>query len=209
MFDLAPVSLWLEDYSARQDAVRRVARRRRDRSARPFRAPTPRAIKACSGRIRVLKVNRSTLALFEAADLDASRRQSRPRLPRRHARPPMSRNWRSSGTGRRRSPATPSTTRSPAGGSTSSSQGRILPGHEDSWARVLIAIEDVTERENARREHADSDELCARPVRAFAGVALGRGFQRHQEAARRDAATAASPISASSPTCIPNSSSAA
>ncbi len=33
-------------------------------------------------------------------------------------------------------------------------KGTILPGYEDSWERILVAIEDVTERENARRELA-------------------------------------------------------
>jgi len=32
----------------------------------------------------------------------------------------------------------------------------ILPGHEQSWDRVMIAIEDVTERETARRNLMDS-----------------------------------------------------
>ncbi len=31
-------------------------------------------------------------------------------------------------------------------------KGVVLPGHEDSWDRVLLSIEDVTAREEARRE---------------------------------------------------------
>jgi diguanylate cyclase (GGDEF)-like protein len=36
--------------------------------------------------------------------------------------------------------------------------GTVLPGYEHSWERVLIAIEDVTERETARRRLAISEE---------------------------------------------------
>ena len=36
-------------------------------------------------------------------------------------------------------------------------EGRILPGFEADWARVLVAIDDVSERENARREVAASE----------------------------------------------------
>jgi diguanylate cyclase (GGDEF)-like protein len=39
-------------------------------------------------------------------------------------------------------------------------KGSILPGHEDSWERILIAIEDVTERESARRQLAFSEEYA-------------------------------------------------
>src|SRR5262249_61944009 len=68
MFDLAPVSLRVEDSSPikRQcDAWRRAgvtdlrAYLRGDRSR----------VKACSDLIRVIKVNRKTLSLFEANDL--------------------------------------------------------------------------------------------------------------------------------------------
>ena len=48
----------------------------------------------------------------------------------------------------------------PAAASTSSSQARVLPGYEDSWERVLVAIEDVTERENARRWLAISEHYA-------------------------------------------------
>jgi diguanylate cyclase (GGDEF)-like protein/PAS domain S-box-containing protein len=39
-------------------------------------------------------------------------------------------------------------------------KGSVLPGYEDSWERVLIAIEDVTERENARRQLTVSEEYA-------------------------------------------------
>ncbi len=39
-------------------------------------------------------------------------------------------------------------------------KGVILPGYEASWERVLIALEDVTEREGARRLHALSEDYA-------------------------------------------------
>ena len=36
--------------------------------------------------------------------------------------------------------------------------GTLLPGHEDDWARVLVAIDDVSEREGARRLLALSED---------------------------------------------------
>jgi diguanylate cyclase (GGDEF)-like protein len=38
--------------------------------------------------------------------------------------------------------------------------GTILPGHENSWDRIMIAIEDVTEREGARRRLVDSENYA-------------------------------------------------
>ena len=36
--------------------------------------------------------------------------------------------------------------------------GAVLPGHESSWERVLVAVDDVTEREGARRLLALSED---------------------------------------------------
>jgi diguanylate cyclase (GGDEF)-like protein/PAS domain S-box-containing protein len=39
-------------------------------------------------------------------------------------------------------------------------KGTVLPGYEDSWERILIAIEDVTERETARRRLSMSEDYA-------------------------------------------------
>jgi len=155
MFDLAPVSLWLEDYSAvgqlfevwRAEGVTDLANH--------FRAD-PSRIKACAERIRVLKVNRRTLALFEAADLDELvanlARVFRDDMLDRHAEELVSL-WNGENgffshsinyslTGRRIDIQV---------------TGRVLPGYEQTLGRLLVAIEDVSERENARRRHAISE----------------------------------------------------
>src|SRR5690606_36968318 len=69
MFDLAPVSLWLEDFSAvrqlfeqwRADGVSDIEAFLREDTSR---------IVACTELIRVLKVNARTLELFESPDLE-------------------------------------------------------------------------------------------------------------------------------------------
>ena len=50
-------------------------------------------------------------------------------------------------------------------------KGAVLPGYEDTWERMLIAIEDVTERETARRHHAAS-EAYARGLFEHSPVSL-------------------------------------
>lgn len=68
MFEMAPVSLWIEDYSA----VRTLFEQWRAAGVsdiRPFLAGKPDRVRQCSERIRILKVNRKTLSLFGARDL--------------------------------------------------------------------------------------------------------------------------------------------
>src|SRR3954453_8422779 len=68
MFDLAPVSLWIEDFSA----VKALFEQWRSEGVddiKAFLAADPDRVRLCSERIRVLKVNRRTLSLFGARDL--------------------------------------------------------------------------------------------------------------------------------------------
>ncbi len=158
MFDLAPVSLWLEDFSA----VGRLFEQWRAAGVTDLAAylrADPSRIKACAGRIRVLKVNARTLALFEAtdtADLVANLdKVFRDDMLDRHVGELtalwdghsefLSHSVNYSLTGRRID---------------IQMTGRVLPGYEKSLERVLIAIEDVTEREAARRKHAASENYA-------------------------------------------------
>lgn len=142
MFELAPVSLWLEDYSAlkqlfdrwRADGVTDI---------RAHLAQDPTRVRQCSASLKVLKVNQRTLELFAAQDqqtleanlgkvfrddmLDAVSHE-------------LAQLW--SGLlefsnqtvnyaldGRRLDVKI---------------RARILPGHEESWSRVLVSLEDTT-----------------------------------------------------------------
>lgn len=154
MFELAPVSLWLEDFSGVKALFEQWRAEGVTDLASHFHAD-PARIKACSERIRVLKVNARTLALFEAADLDDLvgnlGKVFRDDMLERHA-DELTALWNGqteffshsvnySLSGRRID---------------IQMTGRVLPGYEQNLERILIAIEDVTERESARRELSSS-----------------------------------------------------
>jgi diguanylate cyclase (GGDEF)-like protein len=169
MFELAPVSLWLEDYSG----LRRLLATWRDAGVTDLRAyllDDPRRVKECSALIKVIKVNRATLALFEASSLEhlvaSLDRVFRDDMLKTHVDELVqlwdgksgfsSHTVNYSLTGRRIDIQL---------------KGAVLPGHEATWDRVLIAIEDVTERETARRQHAAS-EIYARGLFEHSPVSL-------------------------------------
>jgi len=158
MFDLAPISLWLEDYTG----LKALFNGWRDlgvTSLRDFLREHPECVSQCSEQIRVLKVNKRTLSLFEAdsldhlvANLDKVFRADMLKafvdelcqLWDGHA---------SFGS---------NTVNYTLSGQRLDIQlkGVVLPGYEDSLARVLLSVEDVTERETARRQLAKAEEYA-------------------------------------------------
>ena len=169
MFDLAPVSLWLEDYSG----VRRLFEAWRAEGVSDLRAhlaADPARVAVCSQAIRIIAVNRHTLALFEAADL--------PQLAANLGRILRDDMWQAhveelvqlwdGGTSFRSNSVnyTLSGRRLDV-----QVKAGILPGHEYDWERLLVAVEDVTEREQARRGLARS-ELHARGLFEHSPVSL-------------------------------------
>jgi diguanylate cyclase (GGDEF)-like protein len=169
MFDLAPVSLWLEDYSGLKQLFAEW-RASGVTSLRKHLEADPERVRACSSRIRVLKVNRKTLSLFEAEDLahlvGNLEKIFRADMLKTHI-DELVQLWNGE---------------CEFGGNTVNYtlsgkrldiqlKGTILPGHEESWDRVLVAIENVTERETARRELAVS-EAYARGLFEHSPVSL-------------------------------------
>ena len=67
MFELAPVSLWLEDYSALK-ALFAAWRAEGVTDLRAYFAADTARVRQCSACIRLIKVNRTTLTLYEAKD---------------------------------------------------------------------------------------------------------------------------------------------
>lgn len=155
MFELAPVSLWLEDFSG----LARLFAQWRAAGVSDLRAhlrADPARVQACTAALRVLQVNRQTLQMFGAPDqatllanLDMIFRDEM----QDHHVEDMIRLWQgeleySSQTvnysldGRRLEVRL---------------QVRVLPGHEQDWGRVLLALEDISEREQARRALARSE----------------------------------------------------
>jgi diguanylate cyclase (GGDEF)-like protein len=169
MFDLAPVSLWLEDYSG----VKHLLDEWRAAgvvSLREYLEEDFERVRACSSRIRVIKVNRKTLSLFEAdslehlvANLDEIFRAD---MLKTHIEE-LVQLWEGEiGFGSNTVNYTLSGKRLDI-----QLNGTILPGHESQWDRVLVAIEDVTETETARRELAIS-EAYARGLFEHSPVSL-------------------------------------
>ena len=152
MFELAPVSLWLEDYSELKALFDRWRASGIADLRELFRAD-PDRVHECSDKIRILAVNSKTHALFESRGLDhlvsnlslvfrddMMDTHGEEMIQLWEGKPEFSNvsvNY--SLTGRRID---------------IQMTGRILPGYEDDWGRVLVAIEDVTERESARRSLA-------------------------------------------------------
>lgn len=169
MFELAPVSLWLEDYSG----LKQIFQNWREAgvvSLREYLQADPERVRACSSQIRVIKVNRKTLSLFEAQDLthlvtnlDSIFRED---MLNTHI-DELVQLW----NGAREFES--NTVNYTLSGKRLDIQlkGAVLPGHEEQWDRVLVAIEDVTEREVARRELAAS-ETYARGLFEHSPVSL-------------------------------------
>ena len=150
MFELAPVSLWLEDFSG----LARLFAQWRAEGVGDLRAhlrADPARLQTCMAGLRVLQVNRETLRLFGAPDLATLLagldRIFRDEMLERHVED-LQRLWQgdleySSRTvnytldGRRLEVLL---------------HLRVLPGHERDWGRVLLALEDVSAQEAARRE---------------------------------------------------------
>ncbi|HWT29882.1 MAG TPA: diguanylate cyclase [Propylenella sp.] len=169
MFERAPVSLWLEDYSGLKELFagwRQVG----VTDLRAFLLADPQRVRACSERIRILKVNRKTLSLFEASDVA----QLGENLSGIFRDPMLTAHldelvqlWDG------RSEFSSNSVNFTLSGRRLDIQlkGQILPGHEDRWDRVLVAVEDVTERETARRRlHAS--EIYARGLFEHSPVSL-------------------------------------
>ncbi|HJV71413.1 sensor domain-containing diguanylate cyclase [Ideonella sp.] len=148
MFELAPVSLWLEDFSG---LAALFARWRAEgvSDLRAFLCADRARIAQCTRELKVLKVNRRTLELFGAADqptLVASLdKVFRDDMLDHHVEE-LVQLWNGA-----RSYASQTVNYTLDGRRLDVSlQVRVLPGHEAAWDRVLLSLEDVSAREQAR-----------------------------------------------------------
>ncbi|RYZ12787.1 MAG: diguanylate cyclase [Comamonadaceae bacterium] len=158
MFDLAPVSLWLEDYGG----LKRLFDRWRAEGVEDLLAhldADPARVRECIAQYRVLRVNQRTLAMFGAPDqatllagldsvfrddMAASARHELDRLWRGELRVEnRSVNYRLDG--RRLDVQV---------------HLRVLPGHEAGWDRVLVSLEDITEQTRAQEERVRSEQYA-------------------------------------------------
>lgn len=149
LFEYAPISLWEQDFSAIKDFFDDL-RRQGVSDLEAYLDAHPEAVEACMGRIRVVRANRQTLNLYgvrDEAQLVASLDKLFRDEMRQHFRDELRALW--------------------SGHLTWSGEGvnytltgkpievllswRILPGSEQTWKQVLVAIEDITRRKQAER----------------------------------------------------------
>ncbi|MEJ2624070.1 MAG: sensor domain-containing diguanylate cyclase [Pseudolabrys sp.] len=169
VFNLAPVALWLEDYSEVK-ALLEVWRRAGVTSLRDHLTGRPELVKECASRIKLLRVNRKTLSLFAARDLDhlvANLDQVfRDDMLTTHIEE-LVQLWEGN------TEFTSNAVNYSLAGERLDIQlkATILPGYEDTWSHVLLATEDVTDREEARRQLIGSENY-ARGLFAHSPVSL-------------------------------------
>ncbi|QDM18261.1 diguanylate cyclase [Tardiphaga sp. vice352] len=158
MFELAPVSLWIEDYSDVKALFEQWQAQGVD-DIGTYLLANPARVQECSQRIRILRVNRKTLSLFGARDLNhlmvSLSLVMRDDTFKSHVSE-LAQLW--SG----QTQFSSHTVNYTLAGDRLDIQlhGTVLPGHEARWDRVMIAIEDVTEREGARRRLAKSEDYA-------------------------------------------------
>lgn len=158
MFELAPVSLWLEDYSQ----LHALFARWRAEGVSDLRAwlrAEPARIEQCSRCLRVLAVNRRTLALFGASDtaeLVARLGQVfRDDMLEFHVEE-LAALW----DGRLEFHSQTVNYALDGRRLDVLVRGSVLPGHAGDWSRVLIAIEDISDRTRAEARLARSERYA-------------------------------------------------
>ncbi|KQV44428.1 MULTISPECIES: sensor domain-containing diguanylate cyclase [unclassified Rhizobium] len=149
IFDLAPIAMWIEDFSGVRELFD-LWRAEGVRDIRSWLQADLARVAACSQRIRVLKVNRRTLDLFEARDRDHLvanlDRVFRDEMLTSHINE-LSQLW----EGRREFSGTAVNYTLSGRRLDIQLRGSVLPGHEETLGKVLLTTEDVTAREDARR----------------------------------------------------------
>lgn len=158
IFQLAPVPLWLEDYGA----IRRLFTRWRAEGVedlRAFFAEDPERVARCSAAIRILAVNDCALELYGARDL-AHLRENLPVIFAGEMLQTLAGElvqlWENGESFQN------SAVNFTIGGRRLDIhlRGRVLPGHEADWTRVLVSTTDVTEREAAGRRLVASESYA-------------------------------------------------
>ncbi|PWW01806.1 diguanylate cyclase (GGDEF)-like protein [Hoeflea marina] len=152
IFELAPVAMWVEDFSG----VKRLFDQWRADGVQDIRAYLEAdlsRVAACTRQIRVLQVNARTLELFEADNLghlvdnlgvvfndEMFLNHINELVELWNGRTEFHSNAVNYSLSGRRMDI--------------QLKGAVLPGHEETLGRILVTTEDVTQREDARRQEA-------------------------------------------------------
>jgi len=169
MFDLAPVSLWLEDYSqlkARFEALRAAGVG--DLAAHLARHPEE--VAHLSRCIRLLRVNQRTLTLYEAHS-QAELEQNIERVFREVMYTTFAGELVMLWEGRLQFESRAVNYTLSGKRLELQLKAAVLPGHEATWDRVLVAIEDVTPLVRAKQE-LTAAEAYSRGLFEYSPVSL-------------------------------------
>jgi len=158
MFELAPVSLWLEDFSA----LKLLFERWREQGVSDLRAHLrehPECIAECSRSLKVLRVNRRALSMLGASSqqqlMDNLQRVFRDDMLNAYVEE-LTQLWDG-----KLCLSTQTVNYTLAGDRlVLMLNANVLPGHEQRWDRVLVAMEDVTDRTRAERALRDSERYA-------------------------------------------------
>lgn len=157
-FDVAPTSLWLEDYSSLR-ALFDSWRGQGVTDLRAYLQADPLRIQQCSASIRVLRVNQRTLALYAASSFDelAGRLDEVLRDDTQQAFiGELEQLWKGQGNFESK------TVNYALDGWRLDIllKGVVLPGHETTWGRVLLTVDDITELEQAHQRVLASQQYA-------------------------------------------------
>ncbi|SSC65697.1 sensor domain-containing diguanylate cyclase [Ciceribacter selenitireducens] len=154
IFELAPIAMWIEDFSAVKaqfDAWRAEG----VTDLRAFLKQDRTRVAECSSKIRILQVNRKTLDLFEAQDLEE--------LAGNLGKVFCDDMWETHineltdlWEGRMEFAGTAVNYTLKGRRLDIQLRGSVLPGHERTLGQLLVTTEDVTEREDARRAELEN-----------------------------------------------------
>ena len=158
MFALAPVSLWLEDYSALRELLQQW-RAEGITDLRSHLSEHPGCIRQGTSSLRVLQVNQRTLQLF-AANSQAQLLASLDQVFRDDMHHQVACEWESLWAGELE--FFNQTVNYALDGRRLDVQvrGRILPGHERTWSRVLVSLEDITAQKESARQLLSSERYA-------------------------------------------------
>ncbi len=183
IFELAPIAMWLEDFSGVR-AQFDIWRAAGVTDIHAFLREDLSRVAQCSSQIRILRVNRRTLELFEAADVGVLTanlgRIFRDDMLDTHVNE-LAELWYG------KTEFTGSAVNYTLSGRRLDIQlrGSVMPGYEDSLGQLLITTEDVTAREAARRAEQENRRY-AESIFEHSPVSLWiEDFQRHKEPAGR------------------------
>ena len=158
VFDLAPVAMWIEDFSGVRQQFD-IWRSEGVRDIRAYLKQDMARVAACSSKIRVINVNRKTLELFGADNLEHLVEN----LPTVFGEEMLENHvnelaelWDG------KTEFCSNAVNYSLSGQRMDIQlkGTVLPGHEQSLSRLLLTTEDVTEREDARRNEIRSRQYA-------------------------------------------------